>query len=172
MRKIHGRTLASLRLPTPIDLALLACQLVKGRSLTTDLTVSRGFGLGGHGVNPLHDPRNMHKIVFEHLNELFPAPNGTLIGASAQGMNGFVNGALGGTGAGSSNTFLAFLILQSGLATCGWRYIENTDGQAGTDYWSWCFGVHIPQDVDLVLTELGASYISLSQPFLGKNRLT
>ena len=66
--------------------------------LTFEPAVSKGFGLDPYNVDPLHDSRNMHKMVFDHLNERFPAPNGAVNGSSATGKNGFINGALGATG--------------------------------------------------------------------------
>lgn len=43
---------------------------------------------------------NLHRIVFDHLDQLFPAKNGvTLDGSDKAGdKNAFVNGAQGGTG--------------------------------------------------------------------------
>ena len=43
---------------------------------------------------------NMHRIVFDHINDLFPASNGTIIGQSGAGLskNGYINGAKGATG--------------------------------------------------------------------------
>ncbi|GFZ43067.1 hypothetical protein JCM24511_00785 [Saitozyma sp. JCM 24511] len=57
----------------------------------------------GHGVGPDYDPnepRVLHRLVFEHLNRLFPQKAGTAYGESGRdrGMNSYVNGALGATG--------------------------------------------------------------------------
>ncbi len=60
----------------------------------------------GHGLDrdePLdihYHSTNLQRMVFDHLNELFPAANGVKVGSSgkAEGKNGFINGALGGTG--------------------------------------------------------------------------
>ncbi|WWC72366.1 uncharacterized protein I206_106328 [Kwoniella pini CBS 10737] len=87
-------------------------------------SVSKGHGLDApDGDNP-HTPRNLNRIIFDHLNERFPNPNGISLGKSglAEGKNTFVNGAQGGM---------------------------------GSDYFSLCFSEHIPDEVDLVLIELG-----------------
>jgi hypothetical protein len=63
--------------------------------------VSQGHGLFGEGVSPRNHPRNLNKIIFDHLNALFPQQAGVMLDESGRekGMNSFVNGALGGTGA-------------------------------------------------------------------------
>jgi hypothetical protein len=41
----------------------------------------------------------MNRAIFDHLDSLFPAPGGQVIGeAGGNGKNGFVNGAQGGQG--------------------------------------------------------------------------
>ena len=41
----------------------------------------------------------MNRAIFDHLDSLFPAPGGQVIGeAGGNGKNGFINGAQGGTG--------------------------------------------------------------------------
>ena len=41
----------------------------------------------------------MNRAIFDHLNTLFPAKDGMVIGeAGGYGKNGFVNGAQGGMG--------------------------------------------------------------------------
>jgi hypothetical protein len=41
----------------------------------------------------------MNRAIFNHLDSLFPAPGGQVIGeVGGNGKNGFVNGAQGGTG--------------------------------------------------------------------------
>ena len=60
--------------------------------------VSAGFGLDKW---PEHTAsNNLHRIIFDHLNDLFPASNGVTLDESgrASKSNGFINGALGGTG--------------------------------------------------------------------------
>lgn len=59
--------------------------------------VSRGHGLGGE--EEYHSPLNMNRIVFDHLDTLYPARYGTVMGEKGgDGVNGFINGALGGIG--------------------------------------------------------------------------
>ncbi|ODN94804.1 hypothetical protein L198_04951 [Cryptococcus wingfieldii CBS 7118] len=92
-------------------------------------SVSNGQGLG----TPLNKiaPMNLHRRIFDHLNELFPAKGGVSIGRYEEGKNSFVSGALGGT---------------------------------GSDYFSYCFHEHIPQETDLVFLEL-----SINDELLLKN---
>ncbi|ORX41226.1 hypothetical protein BD324DRAFT_613723 [Kockovaella imperatae] len=63
-------------------------------------SVSKGFGLDWTNTDNLHTHTNMHRVIFDHLDSLYPAPNGMVNGTSgrSEGKNGFVNGALGGTG--------------------------------------------------------------------------
>ncbi len=85
--------------------------------------VSKGYSILTH--HPNVDPKNMHRIVFDHLNARFPGKGEPQIeggSAKAQGRNGMTNGALGAT---------------------------------GTDYFQYCFREDIPEDVDLVLIEQG-----------------
>ena len=107
--------------------------------------MSKGFGIDFKNTDNLHNHDNLHRIIFDHLNELYPAPNGVVNASSGppEGKNGFVNGALGGTGEVSRNN-----------AFGGWRDVELSTS-TGTDYFSMCFAEHIPEDVDLVLLELG-----------------
>ncbi|KAK8850316.1 hypothetical protein IAR55_004233 [Kwoniella newhampshirensis] len=63
-------------------------------------SVSKGHGLDAEdGDNP-HTPKNLNRIVFDHLNTLFPSPNGIVTGKSGkdEGKNSFINGAQGGMG--------------------------------------------------------------------------
>ena len=65
--------------------------------------VARGHGLPSIGHTPQCNAKNnLAVIMFDHLNQLFPAPDGSVIGKSGreEGLrkNGFVNGALGGQG--------------------------------------------------------------------------
>ncbi|WWC65459.1 uncharacterized protein I303_108077 [Kwoniella dejecticola CBS 10117] len=87
-------------------------------------SVSKGHGLDAPDGDHPHTPRNLNRIIFDHLNERYPNPNGISTGKSglAEGKNTFVNGAQGGM---------------------------------GSDYFSLCFNEHIPDEVDLVLIELG-----------------
>lgn len=44
---------------------------------------------------------NMHRIVFDHLVDMFPVPGGVEVTGKtgrSEGKHSFVNGALGGTG--------------------------------------------------------------------------
>jgi hypothetical protein len=56
----------------------------------------------------------MNRAIFNHLDSLFPAPGGQVIGeVGGNGKNGFVNGAQGGTG--ESSLYLeisSFLVLE------------------------------------------------------------
>lgn len=77
-------------------------------------------GLGGW--TEMTTPHNMNRAIFDHLDALFPAPEGQVIGEmGGNGKNGFVNGAQGAT---------------------------------GSEYFSMCFGEHLPQEMDLVLVDL------------------
>jgi hypothetical protein len=62
--------------------------------------VSRGHGLAAPDGDNANDPKNLNRIIFDHLDALFPQAAGTVLGESGRdlGKNGFVNGALGGTG--------------------------------------------------------------------------
>jgi hypothetical protein len=54
----------------------------------------------------------MNRAIFNHLDSLFPAPGGQVIGeVGGNGKNGFVNGAQGGTGESSSLCILRLLLL-------------------------------------------------------------
>ncbi|KLT44089.1 CAP64-like protein, partial [Cutaneotrichosporon oleaginosum] len=103
------RMLARLRSGKPFNVAVVGG------------SVSKGYSIFSH--HPNVDPRNMHRIVFDHLNAKFPGKGEPKIegeSAKAEGRNGITNGALGAT---------------------------------GTDYFQYCFGESIPDDVDLVLIE-------------------
>jgi hypothetical protein len=106
---------------------------------TLTIPVSKGHGLQTN--DDLNAPTNMHRIIFDHLNALYPAQGGVVTGMSGAetGANGFINGAQGGVGerADAQNCERIELIV------------------AGTDYYSVCFAEHIPPDVDIVLVELG-----------------
>jgi hypothetical protein len=52
----------------------------------------------GHGLRQGGDDKLVHLIIFEHLNKLFPARNGTSIGSYVPGKNSFINGAVPATG--------------------------------------------------------------------------
>lgn len=60
--------------------------------------VSKGFGL--NEISEINSSGNLNKIIFDHLNALFPAANGVMTDESGKrdGKNSFVNGAQGGTG--------------------------------------------------------------------------
>ncbi|WWD20499.1 hypothetical protein CI109_104975 [Kwoniella shandongensis] len=63
-------------------------------------SVSKGHGLdAADGDNP-HTPKNLNRIVFDHLDSLFPSSKGIVTGKSgkAEGKNSFINGAQGGMG--------------------------------------------------------------------------
>jgi hypothetical protein len=70
-----------------------------GDTLTT---VSAGHGLHYNNIGKWSEretPLNMNRAIFNHLDSLFPAPGGQVIGeVGGNGKNGFVNGAQGGTG--------------------------------------------------------------------------
>jgi len=82
-----------------------------GGSLTT---VSAGHGLHYNNMGKWSEretPLNMNRAIFDHLDSLFPAPDGKVIGeAGGNGKNGFVNGAQGGTGESSSLSLVPFSI--------------------------------------------------------------
>lgn len=64
------------------------------------LAVSKGFGLDKDvGYFP-DTPTNLNRIVFDRLNNLFPAPNGVKVGENGreENMNSYINGAVGGVG--------------------------------------------------------------------------
>lgn len=62
-------------------------------------------------------PLNMNRAIFDHLDTLFPAPGGQVIGEpGGGGRNGFVNGAQGGMG--MSYSALLVLLLLLSLVTC------------------------------------------------------
>ncbi|WRT70476.1 uncharacterized protein IL334_007474 [Kwoniella shivajii] len=63
-------------------------------------SVSKGHGLNApDGDNP-HTPRNLNRVVFDHLDSLFPAANGISKGESGKksNKNSIINGAQGGMG--------------------------------------------------------------------------
>jgi hypothetical protein len=66
------------------------------------MIVSAGHGLNIHHLGQWKEPTtplNMNRAIFDHLDSLFPAPGGQVIGeAGGNGKNGFVNGAQGATG--------------------------------------------------------------------------
>lgn len=72
--------------------------IVLTRALMT--VVSKGYGLGFEdGWSEQETPLNMNRMIFDHLNDRFPAPQGEVIGQpGGDGKNGFVNGAQGGQG--------------------------------------------------------------------------
>ncbi|ORY35911.1 hypothetical protein BCR39DRAFT_568808 [Naematelia encephala] len=120
----------------------------RGEGFTVGLiggSVSKGFGLNEHGILNEYNPRNLGRVIFDNLNELYPAPNGTAIGKSGSedggGKNGFVNGAQGGTG-----KLWLFIAV-----------IRIAHPALGSDYFSLCFKEHIPEDVDLIIVELAVN---------------
>lgn len=112
-------------------------------------TVSAGHGLHYNDIGQWSEretPLNMNRAIFNHLDSLFPAPGGQVIGeVGGNGKNGFVNGAQGGTG---ESSFY--------LKTFG-NGMDRLKLITGTDYFSMCFGEHIPDEVDLVLIDMCAS---------------
>lgn len=89
-------------------------------------SVSAGHGMHAGGDNV---PENiMHNVFFDHLNTLFPQPGGTVegMGVSKHGPNGAQN-----------------------------VFYNGAEPARGSDYYSMCLSLHIPQDVDLVVVELG-----------------
>ena len=86
--------------------------------------VSKGFGLDITNTDNLHNRLNLHRIVFDHLDEMFPAPNGVVNATSGKdkGMNGFVNGAQGGVG--------EYLVagLGRGEVMSRWSVVDTWDG--------------------------------------------
>lgn len=85
----------------------------------------------GHGIS--HRDKLLHLLLFEHLDKLFPARGGTSIGSYVPGKNSFVNGAVPASG----ELFTLYRTLTE-----------------GSDYFSYCFPIHIPEQTDLVLLEL------------------
>ncbi|WWC92047.1 uncharacterized protein L201_007001 [Kwoniella dendrophila CBS 6074] len=63
-------------------------------------SVSKGHGLDAPDGDNAHTPKNLNRIIFDHLNDLFPNPKGIKTGSSgrSEGKNTFVNGAQGGMG--------------------------------------------------------------------------
>lgn len=89
----------SLEVPvSPMPASLISFNLLAHMSLY--LAVSKGFGIDQEPGHYPHTPTNLNRIVFDHLNNLFPAPNGVKVGDSGreEGMNSYINGAVGGVG--------------------------------------------------------------------------
>ncbi|OWZ35371.1 hypothetical protein C343_01038 [Cryptococcus neoformans C23] len=66
-------------------------------------SVTKGFGLNRYNEPYYPDtPTNLHRIIFDHLVSLYPAPNGVMTGDSGrkEGKHGFINGGQGATGTG------------------------------------------------------------------------
>ncbi|AAW41092.1 CAP64 gene product - related [Cryptococcus deneoformans JEC21] len=111
---------------TNARLRRVLAKLRRGERFTVGVvggSVSKGFGLDKDvGYFP-DTPTNLNRIVFDRLNNLFPAPNGVKVGENGreENMNSYINGAVGGV---------------------------------GTDYFSLCYGEHLPDDMDLVFIEL------------------
>ncbi|KIR24948.1 hypothetical protein I309_06232 [Cryptococcus deuterogattii LA55] len=64
-------------------------------------SVTKGFGLNHYGEPYLPDtPTNLHRIIFNHLASLYPAPNGVKTGDSGreEGKHGYINGGQGALG--------------------------------------------------------------------------
>ena len=114
-------------------------------------TVSAGHGLHYNNMGKWSEretPLNMNRAIFDHLDSLFPAPGGSVIGeAGGNGKNGFVNGAQCGTGESS-------LCLESPSLSLNEVKREELMTSIGTDYFSMCFGEHISDEVDLVLIDM------------------
>ena len=71
-----------------------------------------------------------------------------MIGESGgNGRNGFINGAQGGTG---ESLHYPYTVVDRKL-------------MIGTDYFSMCFGEHIPDEVDLVLIDMCTSCLFTSR---------
>lgn len=153
-------------------------------------------------------PTNLNRIVFDHLDSLFPAVNGFILGESGkeEGKNGFVNGAQGGTGEchlpvltcnvvrdivdwiegragwsmkGAAGAGVYEIMVYNVSERSSVKSLSSLEGAweaerdfcrsqleiktkviadpktIGTDYFSMCFLEHLPEDVDLVLIELG-----------------
>ena len=69
-----------------------------GRLIARIVSAGHGLGFNGGWDEP-ETPLNMNRRIFDHLNTMFPAPGGAVIGeAGGNGKNGFVNRAQGGMG--------------------------------------------------------------------------
>lgn len=97
------------------------------------MAVSGGHGLYDKDYDMKNTGDNLNRILFDHLNKLWPAPNGWIKNESGrkENKNSYINGAQGGTGA---------------FAVCVWL-------MTGTGYFSRCFGEHLPEDMDIVVIE-------------------
>ena len=72
----------------------------------------------------------MNRAIFDHLDSVFPAPKGQVIGeAGGNGRNGFVNGAQGATG-------MSICSLETGYR----RLIRVRDGLLFNVFWRTCTG--------------------------------
>ncbi|ODO07029.1 hypothetical protein I350_04397 [Cryptococcus amylolentus CBS 6273] len=67
-----------------------------GGSVSTGTNIDKDPSYGGRE----QQYTNFNRIIFDRLNSLFPAPNGTVIGKNGreEGKNSMINGAQGGTG--------------------------------------------------------------------------
>ena len=48
----------------------------------------------GHGLSDLRGDKLSHLLIFEYLDKLFPAREGSSIGSYEPGKNSFINGAV------------------------------------------------------------------------------
>lgn len=63
--------------------------------------VTKGYGLNRYNEPYYPDtPTNLHRIIFDHLVSLYPAPNGVKTDDSGrkEGKHGYINGGQGATG--------------------------------------------------------------------------
>jgi hypothetical protein len=48
-------------------------------------------------------------------------------------------------------------------------FVNGAQGATGSDYFAYCFAEHVPEDVDLVLVELGRSFTSFEDWMAAKH---
>lgn len=88
--------------------------------------MSVGYGIHVHNAST--STMNMHRIVFDHLNARFPGKADPVFG--------------------SGETVSAKHEGRNGFSNAALR-------ATGTDYFQYCLGDHVTDDVDLVLVEQG-----------------
>ncbi|KAL7419165.1 hypothetical protein Q5752_006001 [Cryptotrichosporon argae] len=104
-------------------------------------SVSKGHGIHDH--NEPTTPFNMHRIVFDHLNGRFPSPYAREHDDEAADVKDTGDHQAHGVVLGAS-----------GKGEGKHAFVNGALPATGSNYYSTCFGEHVPDDVDLVLLEM------------------
>ena len=136
----------------------------------------------GHGIDwgtpedPPHNPKyrqpNMHRLIFDHLDERYPSSSPSIDEAIAsaqelKAQDGNLQGSARDLAAWEEAIDQDVAALPNGAGSRAYGFSGRSKGVnslingaspgTGSDYFGYCFMEHIPEDVDLIVIELGTS---------------